>query len=141
MLRNVLVGALVWMVTVATSLAQSASTGAIAGTVRDQTGAVVPKAEVTIRNVASNETRQVTTQPDGVFVFPLLSPGEFVVQVVMGGFATATRERVRVNVTETTTLSIELQLEGVAATVEGSVEGGRGDLGPRTGVMVTARRP
>jgi hypothetical protein len=118
-MRKVLTGILVWIITSgAPSLAQSGSTGAVTGSVRDQTGAVVPKAGVTIRNTATNETRQVTTQPDGVFVFPLLPPGEYVVQVVMGGFAPATREHVRVNVTETTTLAIELQLESVTAAVE-----------------------
>ena len=118
MLRSAAIVGLVWMVSVAPAPAQSGSTGAVTGTVRDQTGAAIPQAAVTIRNTATNETRQVTTQPDGVFVFPLLPPGEYVVQVVMGGFATASREHVRVNVTETTTLPIELQLEGVTATVE-----------------------
>lgn len=66
---------------------QTAATGAIAGTVRDQTGAVVPAADVVTRNVASNETRQVATQSNGTFVVPLLAPGEYALEVRMGGFA------------------------------------------------------
>jgi hypothetical protein len=100
------------------SLAQTGSTGAISGIVRDQTGAIVPQAEVTIRSVATNETRSVTTQENGAFVFPLLPPGEFVLEVMMGGFRPARREGVRVNVTETTDLSVELQLEGITDSVE-----------------------
>ena len=66
------------------SLAQTAATGAVTGTVRDQTGSMVPEADVSIRNTATNETRQVKSQPDGTFVFPLLPPGDYVVQVVDG---------------------------------------------------------
>jgi hypothetical protein len=100
------------------SFAQTGSTGAIAGTVRDQTGAMVPEAQVSARNVATNEIRQVTTQPNGTFVFPLLPPGEFVLEVTMGGFTPARREGVRVNVTETTNVPIDLQVEGVTDTVQ-----------------------
>jgi Carboxypeptidase regulatory-like domain len=98
--------------------AQTGSTGAIAGTVRDQTGAMVPEAQVTARNVATNEVRQVTTQANGAFVFPLLPPGEFVLEVTMGGFTPARREGVRVNVTETTNISIDLLVEGITDTVQ-----------------------
>src|SRR5207249_1675441 len=39
MLRSAVIAGLVWMVSVAPALAQSGSTGAVTGTVRDQTGA------------------------------------------------------------------------------------------------------
>ena len=119
-MRRMLVGLIGFSIALGatTSLAQTGSTGAVAGTVRDQTGAIVPEADVSIRNAATNETRQVKSQPDGTFVFPLLSPGDYVVQVMMGGFATATREGVRVSVTETTSLSIELRVEGVTDVVQ-----------------------
>ena len=100
------------------SPAQTGATGAIAGTVRDQTGAIVPAAEVTVRNVATNETRQVPTQTNGSFVVPLLPPGDYALEVRMGGFAPLTRAGIRVNVTETANLTLELQLEGVTDTVQ-----------------------
>ena len=100
------------------SLAQTAATGAIAGTVRDQTGALVPSAEITVRSVATNETRQVSTQTNGTFVVPLLAPGEYGLEVRMGGFAPLTRAGIRVTVTETTNVTLALQLEGVTDTVQ-----------------------
>ena len=100
------------------SFAQTGATGAIAGTVRDQTGAIVPAAEVTVRNVATNETRQVPTQTNGSFVVPLLPPGDYTLEVRMGGFAPLTRAGIRVNVTETANLTLDLQLEGVTDTVQ-----------------------
>jgi hypothetical protein len=118
MLRTALILAFLVISGPASSHAQTGSTGAIAGTVRDQTGAVVPAAQVTARNLATNETRQVVTQENGTFVFPLLAPGEFVLEVTMGGFTSARREGIRVAVTETTSLSIELQVEGVTDAVQ-----------------------
>ncbi len=118
MFRAVILMALLIVLAAAPSLAQTAATGAVTGTVRDQTGSMVPEADVSIRNTATNETRQVKSQPDGTFVFPLLPPGDYVVHVVMGGFAPATREDVRVNVTETAVLSIELQVGAVTDAVQ-----------------------
>jgi carboxypeptidase family protein len=114
----VVIGLLLLIAMPTSSPAQTGSNGAIAGTVRDQTGAVVPKAEISIRNVATNETRQATTESNGSFVFPLLPPGEFVLDVKMSGFAPVTREGVRVNVTETTNVTVDLQLEGITDVVE-----------------------
>jgi hypothetical protein len=48
--------------------AQTGGMGAIAGTVRDQTGGPVPEAEVAARSVATNESRQVVTQSSGAFL-------------------------------------------------------------------------
>jgi hypothetical protein len=118
MFRAVILMALSIVLAAAPSLAQTAATGAVTGTVRDKTGSMVPEADVSIRNMATNETRLVKSQPDGTFVFPLLPPGAYVVHVVMAGFAPATREDVRVNVTETANLSIELQVGAVTDAVQ-----------------------
>ncbi|MBI3279808.1 MAG: carboxypeptidase regulatory-like domain-containing protein [Acidobacteria bacterium] len=47
------------------------------GTVMDQTGAVIPDAPVTLTNMATNVTRQTTTNQAGIFVFPSLVPGQY----------------------------------------------------------------
>ncbi|HEX9202526.1 MAG TPA: carboxypeptidase-like regulatory domain-containing protein, partial [Vicinamibacteria bacterium] len=50
------------------------TTGVIQGTVVDQTGAVVPGAEVEARSLGQNVARSLTTGPDGRFVFLQLAP-------------------------------------------------------------------
>ena len=45
--------------------AQSAGTGALAGTVTDSTGAVIPNATVVVTNTDSNQPRTTTTCNDG----------------------------------------------------------------------------
>ena len=100
------------------ALAQTGASGAIAGIVRDQTGALVPSAQVTVRNQATNETRQTVTQTNGSFAVPLLPPGRFTIEVEMSGFARHIRTDITVTVTETTNLTVDLQLEGVTDTVQ-----------------------
>ena len=54
-------------------------TGIIRGAVTDQSGAVVPGAEVTIKNDATGETRTVTTNDQGEYVAPELAAGVYTI--------------------------------------------------------------
>ena len=65
MFRAVILMAWLIVLAAAPSVAQTAATGAVSGTVRDQTGSMVPEADVSIRNTATNETRQAKSQPAG----------------------------------------------------------------------------
>ena len=62
------------------------ATGAIQGTVTDQSDAVVPGASVTIKNVATAQTVTRTTNGSGVYNSGPLSPGDYTVSVQAGGF-------------------------------------------------------
>ena len=55
--------------------------GSIKGTVKDQSGAVVQNANVTVVNVATNEARTASTGDDGNYEVPLLDPGTYKVTV------------------------------------------------------------
>ena len=52
--------------------AQSAGTGALAGTVTDSTGAVIPNAQVFVTNTETNQSRTTVTGNDGTYKFALL---------------------------------------------------------------------
>jgi hypothetical protein len=65
--------------------AQSQTTGRMAGTIRDPNGAVIVGAEVTITSVTTGEQRKVTTNTDGNYTVPLLSPGIYRVKVTANG--------------------------------------------------------
>lgn len=56
-------------------MAQTAATGALAGTVTDPTGSVVPNVTVTLMNTDTGQARTATTSADGTYKFGLLSPG------------------------------------------------------------------
>ena len=61
-------------------------TGTIRGTVLDSAGAVVVGAEVSISNLATNETRNAVTEDNGAYVVPQLKPGLYKVTVKKNGF-------------------------------------------------------
>src|SRR4051794_30029716 len=70
-----------------TTFAQSqASTGQIAGIVRDPAGAVVSGATVSVSNVNTGFGQKSSTEGDGLFRFFLLPPGEYRLTVAAQGF-------------------------------------------------------
>ncbi|PYU29181.1 MAG: hypothetical protein DMG31_18295 [Acidobacteria bacterium] len=58
-------------------MAQTPGTGALTGTVKDPSGAVIPNATVTATSVDTGQTRTTMTGGDGVYHFSLLSPGNY----------------------------------------------------------------
>ena len=57
------------------TLAQTELTGAVRGTVKEQSGGIIPNAQVTIKNDALNYHRTTTTNKDGAFIVMGLPPG------------------------------------------------------------------
>src|SRR5437763_7957765 len=94
------------------AFAQSQTTGRVAGTVKDQNGAVIIGAEVTVTSLATTEERKVTTDTEGNYSVALLSPGVYRITVVANGF-NSDLYSVRVVITETTTVNAELTVAGV----------------------------
>lgn len=71
--------------------------GRIAGTVRDQSGAVLPGSSVTLINEATNQQRTTISTDEGAFVFPQLPAGSYTVKIELSGFKSASYEQVKVN--------------------------------------------
>src|SRR6266704_2060095 len=98
--------------------AQTASTGAIAGTVTDQSGGVVTAAAVRVTNVATGETREFNSQHNGSYLAPLLTPGAYRIEAAKNGFKTILRTGVQVIVTETQTVDLILQLGAISERID-----------------------
>ena len=60
--------------------------GAISGTVRDATGALVPGAMVTATNMDTNISRSAVTDVQGFYRVPALEPGRYAVKAELSGF-------------------------------------------------------
>src|SRR5437870_4173774 len=65
-----------------------ATTGTIEGTVTDQTGAVLPNANVKVKNVETAAVRSVLTDDRGFFRAPLLPVGRYDISAELPGFGT-----------------------------------------------------
>ena len=121
---NLLLLAFLLMVCIPALLAQTASTGALSGTVTDASGAVIPNATVTITSNDTGQTRTGTTNAAGQYQFGLLPPGSYKVRMSAAGFKPLEIATVTVNVTESPVVDRHLEVGAQAeqVTVEASVE-------------------
>ena len=92
--------------------------GAITGTVKDVTGAVVPDATVKARNVATNLEISEQTQANGSYTVQNIPIGTYELSVSKAGFQKEVHTQVLVNSDRTTTVDATLQVGAVSSTVE-----------------------
>src|SRR5260370_14690127 len=91
---------------------QTANTGAIAGTVSDPSGALVPRAAVVINGQGAGEKRDLATDAEGNFSVQLLNPGTYDLTVRASGFEPFILSGVQVQITEVSRVKIQLALSG-----------------------------
>ena len=82
-----------------TVLAQT--TGSISGQVKDEKGAVLPNATVTLRNVATNLSRTAQTDDEGRYRFSNMEVGQYELTVESTGFAKLIQSGVRLLLNKT----------------------------------------
>lgn len=118
MLTRLALGILFVLATGAAVSAQTQiTTGVIQGTVTDTTGAVLPGATVEARNMGTNLTRTVVTDPDGRYIFLQLPPGSYRITFSISGFATLVHENIQLTVGQSITLPASMPVSGIAETV------------------------
>ena len=84
-------------------------TGGITGTVADEQGAVIAKADITITSKATGEIRKLTSNDVGIYKAETLLPGLYEVRVEMQGFSTQI-QTLTVEVGSTTTSNFSLRV-------------------------------
>ena len=84
--------------------------GSIVGTVTDQSGAVVPKAQVKAVDPRTGETRDVATDDAGRFTIGNAVAGTYDVSVSAAGFRTFTKTGVIATVNTVTRVDVQLEL-------------------------------
>jgi len=98
--------------------AQSAASGAIAGTAKDTTGAVLPGVTVEAASPALIEkVRSVVTDGNGEYKIVDLRPGTYTVTFTLPGFSIFRRDGLELTTGFTATVNAELRLGGLEETV------------------------
>lgn len=97
--------------------AQTADTGAIAGTVTDASGAAVPDAAIKVVNTATGDAQDVVSQSNGSYKASLLLPGTYRIEVSKTGFKTEVLTGITIAVTETGTTNVKLQVGEITQSV------------------------
>lgn len=92
-----------------TAIAQgSRVASALAGTVKDSSGAVISGAAVIMRNLSTNQARTTETDAEGSFHAEALAVGTYEVRVEQAGFAPYRQSEIELSLGETTRLEIVL---------------------------------
>src|SRR6266404_1557895 len=80
------------------------------GTVYDPSGAVVPQAEISIRNIDTGAVRTLVTDAGGRWREPVLLPGDYELRVSATGFQTILRKGVHLAVGQDAVMDLALEL-------------------------------
>lgn len=97
---------------------QSASAGALEGSLTDTSGRPVAEATVKAFNAATDERYVANADAAGVFRFSLLPPGTYRVEFLGAGFKTARLAQLTLNASEVAVLDAVLEPGSAAITVE-----------------------
>ena len=106
------------LLALASPLCAQTVTGSIAGTVTDQSGAVVPNAKVIITDTDKKAVvREMTTGTAGEYSAPGLPIGHYSVSVEAANFQKYVQTNIALNVNEKLTVSPQLKVGSSAETV------------------------
>jgi hypothetical protein len=137
--RLLLVGCLIDLF-LRTTPVEVQTTGQIVGVVRDQSGAVIAAADVTVIGQGTGMRRTARTNETGSYTAALLPPGQYDVHIAVTGFQPVLVSNVRVAITETTTIDAEVTPASVVESV--TVSAGAPIVqtaGPQLGRVVDSR--
>lgn len=95
-----------------------AGSSSLEGTITDANGAIVPGANVSVKNTETGLERNVISNSEGRFFVAVLPVGNYTITIKSANFSEAKRENVRLNVGETSNLNIVLTPQNVTATVD-----------------------
>jgi hypothetical protein len=105
------------------AMGQSTTSGDLAGVLTDATGAAIPSAQIKVTNVATGESKTVSSSSNGDFRASLLTPGSYKVSATASGFAT-TENTVVVSAGTVTQDNLKLSIgqQGTTVEVSGAAE-------------------
>jgi len=140
MLSRVLV--LLPAVVLAAQLNAQSLTGQISGTIADPSAASVPNATIELRNKATSQVRQATSDPFGAFIVTDLLPGTYDLRIAAAGFTTVEQTGLVLTATERLVLrTITLKIGETVQTTTVQAEAVRLQVqsGERSG-LITAKQ-
>ncbi len=112
-----------WLLaSLATPLAAQEFRGQIAGRITDSSNAVLPGVTVTAANVDTGVETSATTNGEGIYLLPFLTPGKYSVAAELVGFKKLLREGVEVRIGDRLTVDLSLEVGQVAEVVSVKAE-------------------
>src|SRR5690349_10946026 len=91
-------------------VAWAQDTATLTGTIRDNTGAVITGATVSIKNIATGSVREVKANTAGEYVAAGLPPGKYDVAVAAAGFRSYQAEGVTLRVAQNARIDVTMRV-------------------------------
>lgn len=110
-------GILVMVCSMGAFLAGQGTSASILGSVKDETGAVLPGATVTIRNLDTNISRTILTDAEGRFAAPNLSLGRYEISAEVPGFKPEVRSGFTLTVGREVVFNLTLKIGEISEKV------------------------
>ena len=96
--------------------------GTLLGTVQDQSGSVIPGANITAINLDTATTRTVISNNAGQYLFPNMQPGTYSITAEKSGFGTVKADSVTLDARQERRVDLSMGLASVQQTVEVATE-------------------
>ena len=109
---------LLFLSTMACTVAGAQGTAAVVGTVTDSSGAVVPGATVTLTNGGTGIAQTVATSESGDYTFPLAQVGNYSLKVQAQGFKLYTAPSVSLSAGDRLRVDVKMEVGAVSQSVE-----------------------
>jgi len=100
---------------------QVSTTGRVSGTITDTSGAAVPGAVVSLIDTATGSSRPTTTNESGFYIFTIVNPGTYNVEVTKTGFKRTVVTKQVVDIGTQLNVNAVLEIGVVSQTVEVTV--------------------
>jgi hypothetical protein len=117
MKRNLLTGFVVLLLAVGCAWAQT-GTSSVVGTITDPQGRPVAAAKVTLINVATNATRSTQSSGTGAYLFDLIAPADYRLEVEAKGFNKQVVDNVRALIGKQTESNVQLSVGAMSQVIE-----------------------
>jgi len=99
------------VVVLVASAARAEVGGKITGVVKDQTGSAIPGAAVVVTNTQTGIKLTTTTDQDGVFTFPVLSVGQYQIDVTSDAFKPYRKTGLVIDINSALVVDVTLQVK------------------------------
>jgi hypothetical protein len=92
--------------------------GTVLGTVKDNSGAIVPQAKISLTDTDENTSRATLSNSNGDYEFVNTKPGHYKLDVIAAGFQPYTATQVQLDARQTLRLDVDLQVGQLATVVK-----------------------
>ena len=114
-LRASLAAAFALAVTISAYAQITAAT--VSGTVKDETGGVLPGVSIEVKNLDTGLSRTAITDGNGSFTIPGLPPGRYEARATLQGFANVVERDIRLAVAQQAALNVAMKVSAAAETI------------------------